>query len=103
MIFTILNITLKEYQYYGSFVIFFLWIFIAIQLIRDSLNFRKVAREKNVEIFKYFSLLTVRRQIKKDTELDAAYKFYRKRGFRLFALWVLACIAFVVGAAIIKN
>ena len=95
--------TLQKYQHYGGIVIFCIWIYIAIQLIRDTLNFRKVAAEKNVKLFKYFSHFKLREEIKKDDELDAAYKFYRRRGLRLFALWILVAIIFVLGTAIIKN
>ena len=95
--------TLQEYQHYGGIVIFCIWIYIAIQLIRDTLNFRKVAAEKNIEVFKYFSYFKLREVIKKDKELDAVHKIYRRRGLKLFILWILVGIIFTIGAAIIKT
>lgn len=97
------HITLKLYQNVGSIVIFTFWIYIIIQSIGGVNDYKKASGKSFTYLFNPFNNRQLKSDRKQNKDLACVVKKFKSRGKKLFFLWALVCVLYVIGAAIIAH
>jgi uncharacterized membrane protein YhaH (DUF805 family) len=95
------NLTMKEYLTYAPIIIFLVWIYIVVTSFKTFNVFKKASGKSYISLLNPLNTIKLKEQIKGNKELEEAYISHKRSAKKLFWIWLLTVIIFMIVSAII--
>jgi hypothetical protein len=93
---TFLNINMEVYLRFAPYSIFILWIYILFQNFKSLQKVKKASNRSYKWFLNPFSLSGVLEEARNNRELEIAYQNHKRKSRKLFILWGVSLIIFMV-------
>jgi hypothetical protein len=95
------NLTMKEYLTYAPIIIFLVWIYIVVTSFKTFNNFKKSSGKSYISLLNPLNAAKLKQDIKNNKELEEAYISHKRNAKKLFWIWLLTIVTFMIVSAIV--
>ena len=101
MQYTFLTLVMQKYLTYAPYCIFILWIYILVQHFKSLKKIKETSGKSYISFLNPFSHSEILREKINNTELELAYQNHKKKSRKLFILWVVSILVFMIISIIV--
>lgn len=97
----LVNLNMKEYLTYAPIIIFIVWIYISVKSFKTFYDFKRSSGKSYLSLLNPLNAAKIKQDIKNNKELEEAYITHKKNAKKLFWIWILTLIIFMIVSTIV--
>ena len=92
---------MKEYLTYAPIIFIVVWLYIVVKNFKTFNDFKKASGKSYISLLNPLNAVKFKQDIKNNKELEEAYIAHKRSAKKLFWIWLLTVIIFMIVSVIV--